>query len=158
MRAEAYAYHAEYIAKTPELYLPETLGKLKLGAGIDGESYIRARRDLERLRRSMSNVFSSIDFLVTPTTPVVAPKAADYPSTLEGAMALDALLLRNTRPINMYGLPTISVPCGMSREGMPIGLQICSPPWQEQQLLALAHAFEAATDWHTRRPPVLAAA
>jgi aspartyl-tRNA(Asn)/glutamyl-tRNA(Gln) amidotransferase subunit A len=158
MRAEAYAYHAEYIAKTPELYLPETLGKLTLGANIDSGSYIRARRDLERLRRSMSQVFSSIDFLVTPTTPVVAPKAVDYPSTLEGAMALDALLLRNTRPINMYGIPTISVPCGMSREGMPIGLQICAPPWQEQQLLALAHAFEEATDWHTRRPPVPAAA
>ena len=71
-------------------------------------------------------------------------------------MALDALLLRNTRPINMYGIPTISVPCGMSREGMPIGLQISGPPWQEQQLLALAHAFEEATDWHKRRPPILA--
>lgn len=158
IRAEAYAYHAAYIATTPDLYLPETLGKLKLGSDIDTESYIRARRDLERLRRSMSNVFASIDFLVTPTTPVVAPKAADYPSTLEGALALDALLLRNTRPFNMYGLPTISVPCGLSREGLPIGLQIAGPAWQERQLLALAHAFQEATDWHTRRPPILGSA
>jgi aspartyl-tRNA(Asn)/glutamyl-tRNA(Gln) amidotransferase subunit A len=67
IRAEAYAYHAEYIAKTPELYLPETLAKLQLGAAIDGQTYIRARRDLDRLRRSAVNVFSSVDVLVTPT-------------------------------------------------------------------------------------------
>jgi len=154
-RAEVYTYHAEYIAKTPELYIPETLGKLKLGAGIDGPSYIRARRDLDRLRRGALDVFSSVDFLVTPTTPVSPPKASDYPSTFEGVLALDGLLLRNTRPFNMYGLPTISVPCGMTTDGLPIGLQISGPPWDEQGVLVLARAFQEATDWHTRRPPAL---
>jgi aspartyl-tRNA(Asn)/glutamyl-tRNA(Gln) amidotransferase subunit A len=155
IRAEAYAYHAEYIAKTPELYLPETLAKLKLGAGIDGQTYIRARRDLDRLRRNTLDVFSSVDLLVTPTAPVPAPKASDYPSTFEGALALDGLLLRNTRPFNMYGFPTISVPCGMTSAGLPIGLQISGPPWEEQRVLRLARAFEEATDWHARRPPAL---
>jgi aspartyl-tRNA(Asn)/glutamyl-tRNA(Gln) amidotransferase subunit A len=152
VRAEAYAYHAEYIAKTPELYIPETLGKLKLGAGIDGHAYIRAHRDLDRLRRSMSNVFSSVDLLVTPTTPVSPPKASDYPSTFDGTLALDGSLLRNTRPFNMYGLPTISVPCGMTSDGLPIGLQIAGAPWEERRVLGLARAFQEATDWHTRRP------
>jgi aspartyl-tRNA(Asn)/glutamyl-tRNA(Gln) amidotransferase subunit A len=156
IRAEAYAYHAEYVAKTPELYLPETLAKLQLGAGIDAQTYIRARRDLDRLRRRSLNVFSSVDVLVTPTTPVSAPKAADYPSAFDGALALDGLLLRNTRPFNMYGFPTISVPCGMTSAGLPIGLQISGPPWEEQRVLALARAFEQATDWHTRRPRSLA--
>jgi aspartyl-tRNA(Asn)/glutamyl-tRNA(Gln) amidotransferase subunit A len=156
IRAEAYAYHAEYIAKTPELYLPETLAKLQLGAAIDGQTYIRARRDLDRLRRSALNVFSSVDVLVTPTTPVPAPKASDYPSTFEGALALDGSLLRNTRPFNMYGFPTISIPCGMTSAGLPIGLQISGPPWEEQRVLGLARAFQEATDWHTRRPPALA--
>jgi aspartyl-tRNA(Asn)/glutamyl-tRNA(Gln) amidotransferase subunit A len=155
-RAEAYTYHADYIAKTPELYLPETLGKLKLGAGIDGPSYIRARRDLDRLRRSTLNVFSSVDLLVTPTTPVSPPKASDYPSTFDAVLALDGLLLHNTRPFNMYGFPTISVPCGMTSAGLPIGLQISGPPWEEQRVLGLARAFQEATDWHTRRPPALA--
>jgi len=155
IRAEAYAYHAEYIAKTPELYLPETLAKLQLGAGIDGQTYIRARRDLDRLRRSSVNVFSTVDLLVTPTTPVPAPKASDYPLTFEGALALDGSLLRNTRPFNMYGFPTISVPCGMTSAGLPIGLQISGPPWEERRVLGLARAFEEATDWHTRRPPAL---
>jgi aspartyl-tRNA(Asn)/glutamyl-tRNA(Gln) amidotransferase subunit A len=156
LRAEAYAYHAEYIAKTPELYLPETLSKVQLGAGIDGPTYIRARRDLDRLRRSTLNVFSYVDLLVTPTTPVPAPKAVDYPSTFEGALALDGTLLRNTRPFNMYAFPTISVPCGMTRAGLPIGLQIAGPPWEEQRVLELARAFEQVTDWHTLGPPALA--
>jgi aspartyl-tRNA(Asn)/glutamyl-tRNA(Gln) amidotransferase subunit A len=152
-RAEAYAYHAEYIARTPELYLPETLAKLQLGAAIDGKTYIRARRDLDRLRRSASNVFSSVDLLVTPTTPVPAPKASEYPSTFEGALALDGLLLRNTRQFNMYGFPAISIPCGMTSAGLPIGLHISGPPWEEQRVFGLARAFQEATDWHSRRPP-----
>jgi aspartyl-tRNA(Asn)/glutamyl-tRNA(Gln) amidotransferase subunit A len=155
IRAEAYTYHAEFIAKNPELYLPETLAKLRMGASIDGPTYIRARQDLDRLRRSMLSVFSTIDFLLTPTTPVVAPKASDYPSTFEGALALDGTLLHNTRAFNIFGIPTISIPCGITRAGLPIGLQISGPPWQEQRVLALARAFEEATDWHTRRPPRL---
>ncbi len=153
-RAEAYATQAENIAKTPELYLPETLAKFKTGAGIDAPSYIQARRDLARLRRSVLSVFSSVDFLVTPTTPVTAPKASDYPGSADAALALDGLLLRNARPFNMSGLPTISVPCGLSRTRLPIGLQISAAPWQEQRLLSVARAFEAATDWHTRRAPL----
>jgi aspartyl-tRNA(Asn)/glutamyl-tRNA(Gln) amidotransferase subunit A len=153
-RAEAYATQAENIAKTPELYLPETLAKFKTGFGIDAPSYIRARRDLARLRRSVLSVFSSVDLLVTPTTPVTAPKASDYPKGADAALALDGLLLRNARPFNMSGLPTISVPCGLSRTRLPIGLQISAAPWQEQRLLSVARAFEAATDWHTRRAPL----
>jgi aspartyl-tRNA(Asn)/glutamyl-tRNA(Gln) amidotransferase subunit A len=153
IRAEAYAYHAGYIAASPDLYFPETLAKLRSGADIDAQTYIRARRDLDRLRRSTLNVFSSVDFLVTPTTPLLAPKGSDYPSTPGEAMALDASILRNTRPFNTFGLPTISIPCGMSSSGLPIGLQLSGPPWEEQRLLALAQAFQDATDWHTRRPP-----
>jgi aspartyl-tRNA(Asn)/glutamyl-tRNA(Gln) amidotransferase subunit A len=103
----------------------------------------------------MLSVFSMVDFLLTPTTPVVAPKASDYPSTFEGALALDGTLLRNTRVFNMFAIPTISIPCGFTRAGLPVGVQISGPPWQEQRVLALARAFEEATDWHTRRPPVV---
>jgi aspartyl-tRNA(Asn)/glutamyl-tRNA(Gln) amidotransferase subunit A len=158
IRAESYTYHAQYIARSPELYLPETLAKLRLGAGIDAPSYIAARRELERLRHSMLDVFSSIDFLVTPTTSVPAPKASPYPTGIEEELTLDALLLRNTRPFNMYGIPTISLPCGMSEDGLPIGLQIAAPNWQEHELLAIARAYQDATDWHTHRPPGVAPA
>jgi aspartyl-tRNA(Asn)/glutamyl-tRNA(Gln) amidotransferase subunit A len=153
LRAEAYAYHAEFIAQTPELYLPETLAKLRLGAAINAPTYIKARRDLEGFRRRILQAYSSVDLLITPTVPVVAPKASDYPATFEGVLALDGLLLRNTRPFNLYGFPTVSVPCGISSSGLPIGLQISGPPWRESLVLALARAYQEATDWHTRRPP-----
>jgi aspartyl-tRNA(Asn)/glutamyl-tRNA(Gln) amidotransferase subunit A len=152
IRAEAYAYHAGYIAQDPDLYFPETLAKLRAGAGIDAPSYIRARRELDRLRRSSLSVFSTVDLLVTPTTPLLAPSASEYPSTNEGVVALDGSMLRNTRPFNLYGWPTLSIPCGFSSAGLPIGLQISGAPWDEQRVLELAQAFQDATDWHTRRP------
>ncbi len=62
--------------------------------------------------------------------------------------------LRNTQPFDIYGLPSISVPCGFSRSGLPIGLEISGPRLGETQVLALAQAYEQATDWHRRTPPV----
>jgi aspartyl-tRNA(Asn)/glutamyl-tRNA(Gln) amidotransferase subunit A len=153
-RSEAYTAQAENIEKTPELFIPETLAKFKAGAAIDAPTYIQARRELERLRRSTLSIFSSVDVLVTPTTRIAAPKAADYPQTVEGAMALDGQLLHNTRPFNLFGLPTISVPCGFTGAGLPIGMQISGPTWEERRVLTVARAFEAATEWHKRRPPV----
>jgi aspartyl-tRNA(Asn)/glutamyl-tRNA(Gln) amidotransferase subunit A len=151
-RSEAYTTQAENIKKTPELFIPETLAKFKAGAAIDAPSYIQARRELERLRRSTLSIFSSVDVLVTPTTRIAAPKAADYPQTVDGAMALDGQLLHNTRPFNLFGLPTISVPCGFTSTGLPIGMQISGPTWKERRVLTVARAFEAATEWHKRRP------
>jgi aspartyl-tRNA(Asn)/glutamyl-tRNA(Gln) amidotransferase subunit A len=153
-RDEAFAYHAAYMASTPELYLPETLAKLRMGASIDAQTYIRAHRDLDQLRRNISSLFSSVDFLVTPTTPVPAPEASSYPPTFEGVLALEGgSILRNTRPFNMSGLPTITIPCGVTTVGLPIGLQISGAPWGEQEVLQLARNFEGATRWHERRPP-----
>ena len=155
-RAEAFAYHAEHICSTPELYLPETLAKLRLGADIDAQDYGRARRRLDELRLGMAEVFSTVDILVTPTTPVPAPRASDYPPTFEGVLELEgSSILRNTRPFNMYGIPTVTVPCGFVDGRLPIGLQIAGPAWREREVLSAAQAFEAATDWHKCRPPAL---
>ena len=156
IQGEAYAYHAEHIAKHPELYLPETLAKLRLGAGIDVGTYARARLDLDRHRRQASKAFAAVDVLVTPTTPVPAPKAGDLPTAFDAIMANDAVLWRNTRPFNLSGIPTISIPCGFTKAGLPIGLQLSGAPWREDVVLRLAHAYEQATSWHTRRPPVTA--
>jgi aspartyl-tRNA(Asn)/glutamyl-tRNA(Gln) amidotransferase subunit A len=153
--AEAYAFHADYFTKTPEMYQSLTRRRLEGGSNVTTAAYIEGRRELERLRRGVNDVFSSVDVLVTPTTPVL-------PATVEEALADPgtppaggvASSLRNTQPFDIFGLPAISVPCGFSRGGFPIGLQISGPRLGEATVLAVARAYEQATESHKRRPPL----
>jgi aspartyl-tRNA(Asn)/glutamyl-tRNA(Gln) amidotransferase subunit A len=153
--AEAWVFHAPYFTKTPQLYQSGTRQRLEGGSMVSAAAYIEGRRELERLRRAVAAVFSDVDLLVTPTTPIL-------PQTVDEAVNNPALpppggvapSLRNTQPFDIYGLPSISVPCGFSRSGMPIGLEISGPRLGETQVLALAQAYEQATDWHRRTPPV----
>jgi len=152
-QAEAYASHAELIAEKSERYLPETLGKLRRGATVDTPAYIRARLALAQLRRGIAQMFTRIDVLATPTVPVPAPRLLDYPRTFEDVLGWEAdSMLRNTRPFNALGIPTVTVPCGRTDDDLPIGLQFAAGPWQERRALALAHAYQSATDWHIRHP------
>jgi aspartyl-tRNA(Asn)/glutamyl-tRNA(Gln) amidotransferase subunit A len=143
--AEAYACHADNVALSPDLYQPETLRRIRAGADISASAYILARRRLEEARRAIVDRFSAVDLLVMPTTPVPAPRLSElleHPDTLRSR---ELLLLRNTRPFDDWGLPAISVPCGMTSEGLPVGLQIVGRPWDELGVLRLAHAYERAT-------------
>jgi aspartyl-tRNA(Asn)/glutamyl-tRNA(Gln) amidotransferase subunit A len=152
-QAEAYASHAELIADRADRFLPETLAKLRRGASVDTLAYMRGRLALAQLRRGIAEMFTRIDVLVTPTVPVPAPRLGDYPQTFDEVVAWEAgSMLRNTRPFNALGIPTISVPCGRTPEGLPIGLQFAAGPWQERRALGLALAYEAATTWCKRHP------
>jgi aspartyl-tRNA(Asn)/glutamyl-tRNA(Gln) amidotransferase subunit A len=152
-QAEAYASHAGLIAKTPDRYLPETLAKLRRGASVDAPAYMGARLDLAQLRRGITDLFAGVDVLATPTVPVPAPRLVDYPRTFDEVLAWEASsMLRNTRPFNAFGIPTVTVPCGRTDEDMPIGLQLAAAPWQERRALAVALAYESATEWHRRHP------
>ena len=145
--AENFAFHAPYFAKTPQLYSPGIGRNLRQGSAVTTAAYIRSRRELDEVRRTIGAVFSEVDLLVTPTTAVSLP-------TIEEAVRLgiELEMNRNTAPFNAYGLPTISIPCGFSSSGLPIGMQISGPRFGEAQVLALAHAYEQATEWHTKRP------
>lgn len=148
--AESYAYHAENIATTPELYQPETLRRIRTGEKITAAEYIQQRRELDSVRRRIREVFADVDVLVTPTTPVPAPTIAELKASPEALRPTELKLLRNTRPFNVWGLAAISVPCGVTQSGLPIGLQIAGPHWREDLVLRLAHAYERATAWHKR--------
>jgi Asp-tRNA(Asn)/Glu-tRNA(Gln) amidotransferase A subunit family amidase len=148
--AESYAYHAENAAKSPELYQPETLRRIRKGEGVGAAEYIQRRRELEEARRGIGQVFADIDLLVTPTMPMPAPAIADLRADPEALRPAELKLLRNTRPFNVWGLPAISLPCGFTQSGLPIGLQIAGPHWREDLVLRLAHAYEQATAWHRR--------
>ena len=147
---EVYAVHAKYFASTPKLYRPWMRERLAQAAAVDALSYVISRRELDQVRSTINAVFSTVDLLVTPTTPVP-------PITIEEALNMTTpplpgeLWLRNTRPFNAYGLPTISIPCGFTQAGLPIGLQIAGPRFAEGRVLAFAHTLEQSTDWHKNK-------
>jgi aspartyl-tRNA(Asn)/glutamyl-tRNA(Gln) amidotransferase subunit A len=155
--AEAYAYHAEFVSRSPELYQPETLRRIRKGEDISGAEVEQRRRELEKTRVEINRLFEDVDLLVTPTTPVPAPAIEELKQNPDLLRPRELLLLRNTRPVNVWGLPAISVPCGFTTAGLPIGLQIIGPHWREDRVLQLAYAYEQATDWHKRRPTLIEA-
>jgi aspartyl-tRNA(Asn)/glutamyl-tRNA(Gln) amidotransferase subunit A len=149
---EAYAIHAKNVTTSRHLYGRWIQERLEQAAAVDTVAYVEARQELDRVRRFVSDVFAAVDFLVTPASPVP-------PITIEAALKLSPppageLWLRNTRQFNAYGLPTISIPCGITRAGLPIGLQLSGPNFGEASLLSFAHAFEQANPEHTRAPIV----
>jgi aspartyl-tRNA(Asn)/glutamyl-tRNA(Gln) amidotransferase subunit A len=150
---EAYTFHAPYFTKTPDLYQPWTRERLKQAAAIATGAYIEGRRQLDQLRRTIGSVFTDVDLLVTPTCPV-QPLTIDEVSRMEAPPPGGEFWMRNTRPFNAFGLPAVSIPCGVTEAGLPVGLQIAGPRFAESRVLAFAHAFERATQG-SRRVPVL---
>jgi aspartyl-tRNA(Asn)/glutamyl-tRNA(Gln) amidotransferase subunit A len=148
--AESYAYQADNVARTPELYQPETLRRIRSGANISAAEYIQRRRELDEARRHAQDFFAEVDLLVTPTMPIPAPAIADLKKDPDALRPAELALLRNTRPFNVWGLPSISVPCGFTKSGLPIGLQIAGPHWREDLVLRLAHAYEQAVNFSAK--------
>jgi aspartyl-tRNA(Asn)/glutamyl-tRNA(Gln) amidotransferase subunit A len=146
--AEAYAYHREYVAKTPELYQPLILKRIQAGANVTTPAYIQGRRDLAQVRRKAEKWIDGVDVLVTPTLPITTAAVSD-------SHADDILpTVRNTSPFDVNGWPAISLPCGFTSKGLPMGLQIVGPNGGEPVIFQLAHAYEQATEWHKRHPRV----
>ena len=151
--AESYAVHADDVVRTPELYQPETLRRIRFGANISSTEYIRCRHELDRDRRRIHDTFAEVDLLITPTTPMPAPAIADLKKDPEALRPAEIKLLRNTRPFNVWGLPAISVPCGLTKSGLPIGLQIVGPRWREDLVLRLAGAYEHGVELRSPGQP-----
>ncbi len=152
---EAYAYHEEYVRNSPEQYQPETLRRIRAGAEVSAPEYIRKRRRIEQLRREIGDFFRDIDLLVTPTAPIPPPRLAELEAAPGELRRKELVMLGNTRPFNALGLPTISVPCGFTNSGLPIGLQISGAPGRDDLVLQLAHAYEQAAGWWKREPAVI---
>lgn len=149
--AESYAVHAGTAALSPHLYQAHTLQRIRAGENISAAEYIRARREMDESRRNIHAVFADVDVLVTPTVSMPAPSIVELKANPDALRPAELKLLRNTRPFNVWGLPAISVPCGFTRSGLPIGLQIAGAHWREDLVLRVAWAYEQATEWHARR-------
>jgi aspartyl-tRNA(Asn)/glutamyl-tRNA(Gln) amidotransferase subunit A len=140
--AESHAYHRDKIASAPELYDPETLRRVRMGDTVTETEYQYAMVQLQRARQEIAKAFRDVDVLVTPTTPAPAQRISELLKDISLLRPAEIRLLRNTRPVNVWGLPAISVPCGTTSQGLPIGLQIIGPPKGEQKVLRAAYAYE----------------
>ncbi len=124
------------------------LGTYVLSSGYYDAYYLRAQKVRTLIRRDFLEAYREVDAIVTPTSPTAAfPKGDKTSNPL--AMYLNDIY---TIGVNLAGLPGISIPCGFTKGGLPIGLQVIGQPFKETELLAVAGAYEARTDWHTRHP------
>jgi aspartyl-tRNA(Asn)/glutamyl-tRNA(Gln) amidotransferase subunit A len=145
-RAEAFAVHRQWVEATPERYQPETLRRILTGANVAAADYRERHRQLERMRRASTALFAGIDLLATPAVPVPAPTFAELEAHPDTLRTRELLLMRNTRPFSIWGTPALSVPCGTTIAGLPVGLQLAGPIGADAEVLRAGAAFEAATD------------
>ena len=147
LSVDAATFHRDRLAERPDDFGADVLQRLRAGQAISGVDTARARRTAVEIRREWVSLLGEDGLLLTPTTPTAAP-----PREGQDAVATVARLTTNTSPFNLTGLPALSIPCGFTREGLPIGLQLAAAPWREALLLRAARAYEAATSWHERHP------
>lgn len=147
--AEYGAYHEERLRERPEELSEAIRARVEAALKVSGADYARARWRQQQFRMEARQVFRSVDLVLTPTSPIVAMPIAEV-----GPAAPGAVLGRNTSPFNHLHVPAVSVPCGYSSGGLPIGLQIAGRWWEEGLVLRAANAYQRVTDWHKRRPPL----
>jgi aspartyl-tRNA(Asn)/glutamyl-tRNA(Gln) amidotransferase subunit A len=151
--AETFAYHEETYGRMAGRYMIPTRRALQNGANAKVGEYIRARWRLDMLRRTIDDAFKNVDLVVLPTRRRT-PRTVDASIKREETDVPRNPELENTGPFNIYGIPAISIPCGFTSAGLPVGLMIAGPRFSEGKVLALAHAFEQATDFHSKKPPI----
>jgi aspartyl-tRNA(Asn)/glutamyl-tRNA(Gln) amidotransferase subunit A len=147
-QADGAAYHRERLREHPDWFGADVRQRLEAGRVSSSTEYSLARRTQAEMSRRFAQFFEIYDFLLLPTTPITAP-LIEGNDTVEQARRLT----RFTAPFNLSGLPAISIPCGFSKEGLPIGLQIAGKAWNEAEVLQAANAYERETQWGKRRPP-----
>jgi len=153
--SEAATVHRRSITETPGAYSADVRGRLQEGLAIPAVQYVEAYALLRKTRARVGAWFTDVDLLVGPTVPIPAPTIGTSTISVDGVEAeLRSQMTRFTAPYNFTGLPAISVPCGFSQDGMPLGMQLAARPWAEALLVSMAHAYEQATDWHLRYPPL----
>ena len=152
---ETYAYHEEHFKRAAGRYMLPERRRLEAASKSTATAaeYVRAKWSLELLRRTVDDAFGDVDVVVVPTVRILPPMLSDMlKAAREGVDRFLTEIVANTQPFDVYGIPAVSVPCGFSTSGLPIGVTFAGPRFSEGKILALARAFEQATEWHKRRP------
>jgi aspartyl-tRNA(Asn)/glutamyl-tRNA(Gln) amidotransferase subunit A len=153
---ETFAWHEQYFDHAAEKYMLPERRRLQTAAESPPRAvdYIRAKWEIENLRRRIDDAFRDFDLVVMPTQRILPPPLDELITRSQEGKTANPRVTSNCQPFDVFGIPAVSVPCGFSRSGLPIGLMIAGPRFAEGKVLALAQAYEAATDWHLRRPPL----
>ncbi len=153
---EASAYHQEMLRESGERYTDDVRVFLEAGETVLATQYIKALRVRTLVQQAFRRVFEGLDALVCPTLPTAAAEVGQQTFTFpSGAQkpVIDAWV-GHSAPGNVTGLPALSLPCGATSAGLPIGLQVIGRPFDEAGVLRIGQAFESATEWADRRPPL----
>jgi aspartyl-tRNA(Asn)/glutamyl-tRNA(Gln) amidotransferase subunit A len=151
IRAEALAIHGPRLADEPDSFGADARRRLLLGEAVAGVDYGEARQASRVWCRRVATVLEHVDVLLTPTSGTTAP-----PTDSE-MIETTRRLVRLTYGWSLAGLPALSVPCGFSEEGLPVGLQLAAAPFGEATVLRVGAAYQNATDWHLREPGLVSA-
>ena len=150
---EAYVNYREYLENDLDSFDPRVARRMLAGGEMTAAEYFELQRDFQELRHDVGAGLAGVDALLTPTTTFAALPVSDVDAD-EDYWRINNLCLRNTSAANLLGLCAITLPCGMTRSGLPIGLQLIGRPFAEASVLRLASAYEQATEWHELCPPL----
>ena len=148
LMAEAFAYHERDLREHPELYGEVLRERILTGALVTASEYTQAQRIRSEICRETAAVLRTVDVLASPTA---LKPATPFAQAFDPEFAFPK---SNMAPFNLTGLPTLALPCGFSSSGLPVSFQLSGRPFEEGTVLRAGHAYEQATTWHTRRPPV----
>lgn len=152
---EAAEVHMDNLRDRPDDLGADVRARLQVGAATSATDYIKAQRARIVFNQEVAAVMRDYDLLLAPTVPIGAPNLDDELVVVAGEQHSKlAVMPRLTRPFNITGTPTISVPCGFTSDGMPIGMQLSGRAFEDALVLRAANAYEGSTEWHTRRPPI----
>ena len=161
MMADMVVTHEPYLKSHRRDYGPDVLYRVLPGQFVLGRDYSKSLKVQRMIKEDYARVFQQVDILVTPTAPVPAPRIDAEYVTIEGVQHRvrgpgSSLMPRNTSPMNATGLPAITVPCGFTKSGLPIGVQLISRAFEESFLLRVAQGYEELSPSRGQRPSVVA--
>ena len=149
---EAVAINRDLLESRGEELDPVVHDLLQRGQGMSAAMYAAGRHKLDALQAGITDTLRDIDAVILPTTKQPARPVGVVDASLDSYRAFYPAYMGNTTSANYLNLPGVSLPCGFSADGLPIGLQIMAKPFQERTVLRIAHVYQRETDWHTRRP------
>ncbi|MEA2866319.1 MAG: aspartyl-tRNA(Asn)/glutamyl-tRNA(Gln) amidotransferase subunit [Bradyrhizobium sp.] len=154
LAVEAAAFHKRWMIERPQDYGPQVLMRLQNGLAIPAISYLEAMRWRGPALAAHNAAVAGVDAVVAPVSPVAAPTIVESDvGNSPDAEAVIQRLTRFTRPVNYLGLPSLAIPSGFTRSGLPVGMQMIGRSFDEAMLLRIGAAFQRATDFHDRVPP-----